>query len=195
MSNLPVDESRCDYCRQYGDKRLTSPISGRSFCVCESCWDKMMDGCRRYPEMGAWLDGILFDQSLQPEPAPVPPTPREPAPVPPTPREEFEKWTTTVQEMIAGREIDEFPYIPAIFLKCTSPYCAAAKSSGVRACVHDVAACFGAGPSDKADDARKTMYRNFHPDRFANCCVDEFREEGKLLAEEMFKLLGHILGK
>lgn len=102
-------------------------------------------------------------------------------------------WKKDVEDLIRERKIAAFPFIPGEFITCRNQDCAARKQGVLGACVHDIKAFFEAGPTG-ADDMKKA-YINFHPDRFVNCCVEQFKETGRTLSEEMFKLIGQALGK
>ena len=107
--------------------------------------------------------------------------------------EAFHQWNKEVENLIRERKIASFPWVPRIFYTCRRHDCEVPHSSKLGFCVHDVEECFGAGPT--GTDELKKAYRNFHPDRFTNCCVEEFKETGRKLSEEMFKVIGLALGK
>jgi hypothetical protein len=90
--------------------------------------------------------------------------------------------------------IKSFPHLPSDITICDSPSCLPSKSLpfGLRACKHDVEALFRGSGLYSYDWLRQERLR-WHPDRFGRLCVEEFKEEGKRKAEEMWKICEELV--
>lgn len=89
-----------------------------------------------------------------------------------------------------------FPYLPSSLAVCPLPVCALQKADpgGLRACKHDVERLLRASGSYTYDWLRQERLR-WHPDRFGRLCAIGWREEGKKLSEEMFKIIDILMGE
>lgn len=87
-----------------------------------------------------------------------------------------------------------FPYLPTAVTVCIQPACTIAKadSTGLRACKHDVERLFRGSGSYSYEWLRQERIR-WHPDRFGALCQPEWRENGRRLSEEMFKIIGSLM--
>lgn len=112
------------------------------------------------------------------KPSPASPTP--PPAVPSGPKE--------------GKLLDRFPYLPASAATCALDACKTAKEdpAGVKACKHDVERLFRASGLYSYEWLRQERIR-WHPDRFGRLCAPEWREDGRRLAEEMFKIIDSLI--
>lgn len=90
--------------------------------------------------------------------------------------------------------LTSFPYLPPSCTLCTHPICVAAKSNpaGLRACTHDVERLLRASGLYSYEWLRQERIR-WHPDRFGRLCEEGWREEGRKIAEEMFKVVEGLL--
>ncbi|KAF1960861.1 hypothetical protein CC80DRAFT_266203 [Byssothecium circinans] len=95
-----------------------------------------------------------------------------------------------------GRLLSSFPYLPPAVTRCSLPACAIHKSDpqGLRACKHDVERLLRASGLYSYEWLRQERIR-WHPDRFGRLCEERWREEGKRLAEEMFKIIDILIGE
>lgn len=86
--------------------------------------------------------------------------------------------------------LTSFPYLPPPPHPCPLPSCLLQKSDplGLRACKHDVEAVFRASGLYGYEWLRAERLR-WHPDRFGRLCAEGWREEGRKVAEEMFKVV------
>jgi len=93
-----------------------------------------------------------------------------------------------------GKLFTGFPYVPAAVRVCKQQVCELAKSdsTGVKACKHDVERLLRASGSYSYEWLRQERIR-WHPDRFAPLCQPEWRDTGRKLAEEMFKIIGSLM--
>nr|GFD47804.1 hypothetical protein [Tanacetum cinerariifolium] len=82
-----------------------------------------------------------------------------------------------------------FPYLPAAVTICALPSCELLKSEplSIKACRHDVEKLMRASGGYSYEWLRQERLR-WHPDRFGRLCDEGWREEGKKMAEEMFKI-------
>ncbi|KAF2731637.1 hypothetical protein EJ04DRAFT_363547 [Polyplosphaeria fusca] len=89
-----------------------------------------------------------------------------------------------------------FPYLPPAITTCMLQSCAAPKADpfGLRACKHDVERLLRASGLYSFEWLRQERLR-WHPDRFGRLCAEEWREAGKKLAEEMFKIVGSLINE
>ena len=87
-----------------------------------------------------------------------------------------------------------FPSLPAPLTICAIPVCVIYKASpgSLRACKHDVERFFRASGLYGYEWLRQERIR-WHPDRFGRLCEEGYREEGRRVAEEMFKVLGVLI--
>lgn len=87
-----------------------------------------------------------------------------------------------------------FPHPPAALTTCALPACTPHKSdpAGLRACKHDVERLLRASGLYSYEWLRQERIR-WHPDRFGRLCEESWREEGRRLAEEMFKIIDSLI--
>ncbi|CAI6337595.1 unnamed protein product [Periconia digitata] len=92
--------------------------------------------------------------------------------------------------------LTSFPYLPLSLTTCTLPSCATGKADpkGLRACKHDVERLLRASGLYSYEWLRQERIR-WHPDRFGRLCAEEWREEGRRVAEEMFKVVDCLVGE
>ncbi|KAL1594322.1 Phosphatidylglycerol/phosphatidylinositol transfer protein [Paraconiothyrium brasiliense] len=92
--------------------------------------------------------------------------------------------------------LTSFPYLPASATVCPLPVCALQKAdpAGLRACKHDVERLLRASENYGYEWLKKERLR-WHPDRFGRLCEEGWREEGRRLGGEMFKLIDILLGE
>jgi hypothetical protein len=102
--------------------------------------------------------------------------------------------TPTNVEGEAKALFTEFPYLPVKATTCNQTICITAKAdpSGLRACKHDVERLFRASSSYSYEWLRQERIR-WHPDRFGRLCQPEWRDTGRRLAEEMFKIIEGLM--
>ncbi|KAF2637588.1 hypothetical protein P280DRAFT_109466 [Massarina eburnea CBS 473.64] len=95
-----------------------------------------------------------------------------------------------------GKLLSTFPYLPTSVTTCKLPACAAQKSdpSSLRACKHDVERLLRASGLYSYEWLRQERIR-WHPDRFGRMCEEGWRDEGRRLAEEMFKCIDTLIGE
>jgi hypothetical protein len=101
---------------------------------------------------------------------------------------------TTVTTDTKAILLAQFPYLPSAATLCKKDACLLVKEdpSGLRACKHDVERLFRASGSYSYDWLRQERIR-WHPDRFGRLCTEEWRETGRKLAEEMFKIIDSLI--
>jgi hypothetical protein len=105
--------------------------------------------------------------------------------------DQFKHWSDFVTKQMQRRQISKFPGIPPSFCTCAMEGCKAVKSeSSLRVCSHDLKRLLEAGGI--SGTALKKEALRWHPDRFANCCTEEFRENGIKASTEMFQLFGLV---
>lgn len=87
-----------------------------------------------------------------------------------------------------------FPYLPPAITKCALPSCELLKSDplSIKACRHDVELLMRASGLYSYEWLRQERLR-WHPDRFGRLCDEQWREEGKKMAEEMFKIIDSLM--
>jgi hypothetical protein len=92
------------------------------------------------------------------------------------------------------RLLTSFPYLPAAATACTQQTCAALKADavGIRACKHDVEALLRASGLFSYEWLRQERLR-WHPDRFGRLCEEGWRDVGRKMAEEMFKIVDALV--
>ncbi|KAF9734196.1 hypothetical protein PMIN01_07099 [Paraphaeosphaeria minitans] len=106
-------------------------------------------------------------------------TPESPPPAPTLPR-------TTL--------LTSFPYLPPSLTTCPLPGCALQKADpiGLRACKHDVERLLRGSGNYGYEWLKKERLR-WHPDRFGRLCEVGYREEGRKVSEEMWKVIDILL--
>lgn len=92
-----------------------------------------------------------------------------------------------------GKLLTTFPYIPNALTVCALPSCTVLKadSDSIQACQHDIERLLRASGLYSYEWLRQERLR-WHPDRFGRLCDEHWREAGKKMAGEMFKLI-HVL--
>jgi hypothetical protein len=87
-----------------------------------------------------------------------------------------------------------FPYLPNTITTCNLTACTILKSEpdSIHACQHDVEKLLRASGLYSYEWLRQERLR-WHPDRFGRLCDEEWRETGKKLAGEMFKLMSVLI--
>ena len=95
---------------------------------------------------------------------------------------------------VPPRLLVAFPYLPPAVTTCTIPSCELLKSDpvSIKACRHDVEALMRASGLYSYEWLRQERLR-WHPDRFGRLCDESYREEGKKMAEEMFKIIDALM--
>lgn len=90
--------------------------------------------------------------------------------------------------------LTSFPYLPPQTTTCALPHCIVTKSTphDIKACKHDVEKLFRASGLYSYEWLRQERLR-WHPDRFGRLCEDEWREVGRRMAEEMFKIIEGLM--
>ncbi|KAF2824414.1 hypothetical protein CC86DRAFT_457184 [Ophiobolus disseminans] len=90
--------------------------------------------------------------------------------------------------------LTSFPYLPAIITTCSLSSCTLFKSDeyGIHACQHDVERLLRASGLYSYEWLRQERLR-WHPDRFGRLCEESWREAGKKMAGEMFKLIHGLM--
>jgi hypothetical protein len=93
-----------------------------------------------------------------------------------------------------GKLLTAFPYIPNSITSCTLPSCKILKSDldGIQACQHDVERLLRASGLYSYEWLRQERLR-WHPDRFGRLCEESWREAGKKMAGEMFKMIHALM--
>ncbi|KAF2443195.1 hypothetical protein P171DRAFT_391327 [Karstenula rhodostoma CBS 690.94] len=92
--------------------------------------------------------------------------------------------------------LTSFPYPPSALTTCPLPVCALQKAdpAGLRACKHDVEHLLR-GSGEYGYEWLKKERLRWHPDRFGRLCEEGWREEGRRVSEEMFKIIDILLGE
>lgn len=87
-----------------------------------------------------------------------------------------------------------FPYLPASITTCDLTTCTMLKAQpeSIHACQHDVETMMKASGLYSYEWLRQERLR-WHPDRFGRLCEEKWRETGKKLAGEMFKLMSALI--
>lgn len=90
--------------------------------------------------------------------------------------------------------LTSFPYLPSSITTCVLPSCLLLKSDdeGIHACQHDVEKLLRASGLYSYEWLRQERLR-WHPDRFGRLCEDTWKEAGKKMAGEMFKLIHGLM--
>jgi hypothetical protein len=86
--------------------------------------------------------------------------------------------------------LSSFPYLPDNITTCALPSCKILKldPDGIHACQHDVEKLLRASGLYSYEWLRQERLR-WHPDRFGRLCEESWKEAGKKMAGEMFKLI------
>lgn len=94
----------------------------------------------------------------------------------------------------SAKLLTSFPYIPSRITTCTLTACTILKSEpdGIQACQHDVETLLRASGLYSYEWLRQERLR-WHPDRFGRLCEEGWRETGKKMAGEMFKLMSVLI--
>lgn len=87
-----------------------------------------------------------------------------------------------------------FPYLPPAITICSLPSCELLKADAlsIKACRHDVEVLMRASGLYSYEWLRQERLR-WHPDRFGRLCDESWREDGKKMAEEMFKIIDALM--
>jgi hypothetical protein len=87
-----------------------------------------------------------------------------------------------------------FPYLPNTITTCALTACSILKSEpdSIHACQHDVEKLLRASGLYSYEWLRQERLR-WHPDRFGRLCEESWRETGKKLSGEMFKLMSALI--
>ncbi|KAH9869100.1 hypothetical protein J1614_008177 [Plenodomus biglobosus] len=87
-----------------------------------------------------------------------------------------------------------FPYLPNTITTCTLATCTLLKSEtdSIHACQHDVERLLRASGLYSYEWLRQERLR-WHPDRFGRLCDERWRETGKKMAGEMFKVMSALI--
>jgi hypothetical protein len=95
---------------------------------------------------------------------------------------------------LTGKLLTSFPYIPSTVTVCALPSCKILKSDsdGVQACQHDLEKLMRASGLYSYEWLRQERLR-WHPDRFGRLCHESWREQGKRMAGEMFKMIHALM--
>ncbi|KAF2999816.1 Phosphatidylglycerol/phosphatidylinositol transfer protein [Curvularia kusanoi] len=98
------------------------------------------------------------------------------------------------ESTIAATLLTTFPYLPPAVTTCALPSCELLKSEplSIKACRHDVEMLMRASGLYGYEWLRQERLR-WHPDRFGRLCAVEWREEGRRMAEEMFKIIDALM--
>jgi hypothetical protein len=109
-------------------------------------------------------------------------------------RNQTQRSPTPVNVTGEAKLLTRFPYLPGKVAVCNQKVCVIAKAdpSGLRACKHDVERLFRASGSYSYEWLRQERIR-WHPDRFGWLCQPEWRDTGRKLAEEMFKIIESLM--
>jgi hypothetical protein len=101
---------------------------------------------------------------------------------------------TTRSSSASAKLLTAFPYLPATITTCALPSCTILKSDadGIHACQHDVEKLLRASGLYSYEWLRQERLR-WHPDRFGRLCDEAWREAGKKMAGEMFKLIHGLM--
>lgn len=93
-----------------------------------------------------------------------------------------------------GKLLKSFPYLPNSITTCNMLSCEVLKADeeSIHACQHDVEKLLRASGLYSYEWLRQERLR-WHPDRFGRLCDDSWREVGKKMAGEMFKLIHGLM--
>ncbi|KAF1832698.1 hypothetical protein BDW02DRAFT_570787 [Decorospora gaudefroyi] len=96
----------------------------------------------------------------------------------------------------SSKLLTTFPYLPSTITTCALTACSILKSEpdSIHACQHDVEKLLRASGLYSYEWLRQERLR-WHPDRFGRLCEERWRETGKKLAGEMFKLMSVLIEK
>ncbi|CAO2653002.1 Nn.00g024130.m01.CDS01 [Neocucurbitaria sp. VM-36] len=94
----------------------------------------------------------------------------------------------------SAKLLTSFPYLPSRITTCALTTCSILKSEpdGIQACQHDVERLLRASGLYSYEWLRQERLR-WHPDRFGRLCEESWREAGKKMAGEMFKLMSVLI--
>jgi hypothetical protein len=94
----------------------------------------------------------------------------------------------------SSKLLTTFPYLPNTITTCALTACSILKSQpdSIHACQHDVEKLLRASGLYSYEWLRQERLR-WHPDRFGRLCHEDWRETGKKLAGEMFKLMSALI--
>lgn len=94
----------------------------------------------------------------------------------------------------SGKLLSAFPYIPSTITICALPSCKILKSDtdGIQACHHDIERLLRASGLYSYEWLRQERLR-WHPDRFGRLCEEGWREAGKRMAGEIFKMISILM--
>jgi hypothetical protein len=94
----------------------------------------------------------------------------------------------------SSKLLTTFPYLPNTITTCALTACSILKSEPdtIHACQHDVEKLLRASGLYSYEWLRQERLR-WHPDRFGRLCHEDWRETGKSLAGEMFKLMSALI--
>lgn len=157
--------------------------------------------------LAAALAALNASQGPAPS-SPVPNGPSSSSPVRPKPRKlqvRSSSSTTTTSSSLPSPDpsptppataafLTTFPYLPRAMTICALPSCERLKSEplSIKACRHDVEVMLRASGLYEYEWLRQERIR-WHPDRFGRLCAEEWREDGKRMAEEMFKIVDALM--
>lgn len=93
-----------------------------------------------------------------------------------------------------ARLLSTFPYLPATITTCNFTACTILKADAdsIHACQHDVEKLLRGSGLYSYEWLRQERLR-WHPDRFGRLCEEEWRERGKKMAGEMFKMMSALI--
>jgi hypothetical protein len=102
--------------------------------------------------------------------------------------------SSTPTTRVSGRLLTIFPYLPPSLTICAVPVCVQYKrdAGGLKACKHDVERLLRASGLYSKEWLKQERIR-WHPDRFGRLCEVGFRDDGRRLSEEMFKVVDALL--
>ncbi|KAF1843509.1 uncharacterized protein K460DRAFT_418562 [Cucurbitaria berberidis CBS 394.84] len=102
--------------------------------------------------------------------------------------------STQRRASISGNMLTSFPYLPSRVTTCALTACTILKSEpdGIQACHHDVEKLLRASGLYSYEWLRQERLR-WHPDRFGRLCEEHWRETGRKMAGEMFKLMSVLI--
>ncbi|KAH6612058.1 hypothetical protein C7974DRAFT_90569 [Boeremia exigua] len=140
------------------------------------------DTARKFAAALAALTASPSAQSPNPSPSPSRPKPR---------KLQVRSASTTAP---LPALLSAFPPLPRLPTPCTLLPCAATKAepAGLRACKHDVETLLRGSGLYSYEWLRQERLR-WHPDRFGRLCEVGWREEGRRVGGEMFKILGGLM--
>lgn len=101
---------------------------------------------------------------------------------------------TSPRPVTSAKLLTSFPYLPSRVTTCSLTACSILKSEpdGIQACQHDVEKLLRASGLYSYEWLRQERLR-WHPDRFGRLCEESWREIGKKMSGEMFKLMSVLI--